>query len=53
MEPMNILIAINDNFAKYAVVLLNSLYSNHKDMQIDTYILYVNLSKNKALLYLG
>ena len=41
---MNVAIAINNKFIKYAYVLITSLFENHKDRNINLYILYNGIS---------
>lgn len=45
MHIMNISIAVNDRYIKYACVMLTSLFENHKDRTIHVYVLYSSLSE--------
>ena len=37
---MNIAIAVNEKFVKYACVMLTSVFENHKDKEVQVFVLY-------------
>ncbi len=49
---MNILVAVDENYADPLQVMLQSLFMSHKDVEITVYLLHSGLSCEKPVIVL-
>ena len=48
-EKINIACTVDDNYVKYAIVMLASLFENNRDRNFNVFIVHNNLTKDKTI----